>query len=72
MTFSAKVIYEEPSYMEGDFIHMECFDHLGKKVYTNLHVNVDSKKVLKTRQLVVRIYIHILSFHIRIYVLLFY
>lgn len=52
MTFSAKVIYEEPSYMEGDFIHMECFDHLGKKVYNNLHVNVDSKKVLKTRQLV--------------------
>lgn len=44
MTFSSKMLYTQPTYLKGDFIHMECYDTKNLKVYNNLHVNIDKSK----------------------------
>ncbi|XP_062612256.1 uncharacterized protein LOC134274032 [Saccostrea cucullata] len=50
--FSEKLEYISPKYLDGDFVHVECFDNQNKRVYNNLHFNVDAKPILKSRKLV--------------------
>lgn len=49
MKFSDRLLYTHPSYLDGDFIHMECYDKQGERMYNNLHLNIDTKTVYKTR-----------------------
>lgn len=50
--FSEKITYTSPKYLDGDFVHVECFDRQNKRVYNNLHFNIDAKPIRKSRKLV--------------------
>ncbi|CAG2201732.1 unnamed protein product [Mytilus edulis] len=49
--FSSKMDYVQPAYLDGDFVHAECYDSNRKLLYNNLHMNIDSKKVFDNRKL---------------------
>ena len=51
ITFSPRRDYVRPTYIEGDVIHMDCYDNERKQIYNNLHMNIDSRTVFKNRQL---------------------
>ena len=50
--FSEKIDYNEPKYLDGDFVHVECFDNQKKRFYNNLHFNVDAKPIINSKKLV--------------------
>lgn len=51
ITFSEWKHYSRPTYVEGDFIHVECHDTKRKRIYNNLHMNINSKSVFKKRKI---------------------
>lgn len=50
--FSEKHLYTKPTYLDGDFVHVECFNNQKNRVYNNLHFNIDAKPILKSKKLV--------------------
>lgn len=50
--FSEKIKYKNPIYIDGDFIHVECYDTAKKRLYSNLHLNIDFRNAHKKKNIV--------------------
>lgn len=49
--FSSRRDYVRPTYIEGDVIHVDCYDNAKQQIYNNLHINIDSRTVFRNRHL---------------------
>lgn len=52
ITFSEKMTYKKPIYVDSDYIHMECYDKDKRRLYSNLHLNIDFKNAFKNKKIV--------------------